>query len=272
MLDVSVGIMIANLFNEKKTKNILYFELIYFFNPISILNCISFRLDIFYIFVVLMFVKNYESFLGLFFLVLSIVISPSIFFLNIFFLIFMLKNNDKISITKTLIKVILSFYAIAISIYILNFKFKAHNLSSLLIEAPTNLLNDTFMLYKNYFMIKDTHPNIGMLWSLKPETFLKFQNFTVIMLIIYQILFNILMHFLVSHVKNKKISLYFSLSMIINHIIDRYPTENYYIICIILLAQHVEVLKNQRITTLAVKNIFKFLVRLYIRWVYFNLL
>jgi hypothetical protein len=240
--------MIANLF-KGKNKNSLYLELIYFFNPISILNCISFRLDIFYLFVVLMFVTNKESFVGIFFFILSLVISPSHFFLNIFFMIFTIKN-DALRIPKILINALLAFYGISISIYIINFK--VQNLSNLLIEAPINLLKDSFILYANYFNLKDTHPNIGMLWSLKPETFLKFQNFTCFMLIIYQIVFNILFQFLVSQVKNNQLSLYFSLTLVVNHIIDRYPTENYYLVCIILLAQHIHILKNQRIATLAV--------------------
>ena len=102
-------------------------------------------------------------------------------------------------------------------------------------------------IYYNYFMFKDIRPNLGMLWVLLPSTFLKYQNYTLIMYLVNQISLSIAVMLQVNRLNSKdykyKNSLVYILIFYITHIIDRYPSENHLIVILCMLLQHYEIIK-----------------------------
>ena len=96
-------------------------------------------------------------------------------------------------------------------------------------------------------MFKDIRPNLGMLWVLLPSTFLKYQNYTLYMYLIYQIAFSIAVMLHVNRINIKsykyKNSLVYILIFYITHILDRYPSENHLIVILCLLLQHYDIIK-----------------------------
>lgn len=209
------------------------------YNPVSIVNCVTFRLDILYTLFQLMFFVNSSNYIiSPLFLVLSLILSPGYFFINLTYIIFIsLTNFQKIKITLIISSLILVCFI---------------NFSKLLGFNP---IDNLLSIYYNYYFIQDTLPNFSDLWALLSGTFLKYQNFTKEMLIVYQITLCMAVMFIVYRIKDKyypnKESLAFSMIFLISHIMDRYPCENHYIISLILLFQHWEVVK-EKIMTLAV--------------------
>ena len=65
-------------------------------------------------------------------------------------------------------------------LYLIYFKFSKNYMDCFPFESLKNI-------YYNYYMFKDLRPNLGMLWVLLPSTFLKYQNYTLMMYLIYQI-------------------------------------------------------------------------------------
>jgi hypothetical protein len=184
LLDICIGISIHKLYSEnnvdkEEKNNFCYMELIYLFNPISILNCIKLRLNIFYTFINFMIVLNInKSLIAGFFFVLSILTSPGSFFINLSLLIYnyFSRGYDIKFIKKFLVNTIGSIIFIFIGMYLNN---------------PSMMIKETKMIYYNYFFLSDSLPNIGHIWCLLPETFLKYRTFSCIMLINYQIILNI---------------------------------------------------------------------------------
>jgi hypothetical protein len=144
IFDLVIGILLAKMLktfnNKEKTNN--YVEIIYLFNPISILNCSRLNLNIFYNMLNLIFFSSNNFFFYLLYFLTSCC-TPQYFIMNtIFMLIKSIRN-------KNYLPVVLTFTALVI------------------ITIKTDLL----ILYKNYFYVKDTLPNLNMIWSLLPEVF-----------------------------------------------------------------------------------------------------
>lgn len=235
-----------------------YIELIYLFNPISLLNCIQMKLDIFYTLVNFIFILNRNNFFGAFSLMLGILISPGFVFINFFILLYFLITGEIKQKVKFMIRFIASFYIIVILVYfseIINTKQNLiQNQSPIILmrNYSQKLITEVKLLYFNYYTLRDTLPNIGMLWSLLPETFLKYQNFSHLMLVNYQIILNFSILCLTYKMDyQKKTSLTYALLFLMNHLMDRYPSENHYIISILFIVQYYEVI-NKTIFNLAV--------------------
>ena len=184
------------------------------------------------------FINSSNYIISPLFLVLSLVLSPGYFFINLTYIIYVsITNFQKIKMT-----LIISTFVLVCFI----------NFSKLLGFNP---IDNLLSIYYNYYFIQDTLPNFSDLWTLLSGTFLKYQNFTKEMITIYQFTLCMAVMFLVYRIKDKyyrnKESLAFSMIFLMSHILDRYPCENHYIICLILLFQHWDVIK-EKIMTLAV--------------------
>ena len=204
----------------------------YLCNPISITSCISFNLDVFYTLInLLLGYFSSNLLLGSIFAFISLIISPGYIFITVIFYAYLLIQDFK-KYHKNVALISLLFY-----IYI---KFGQD-----LVEC--NPLESLKNLYYNYYMFKDVRPNLGMLWVLLPSTFLKYQNYTLIMYLIYQLAFSIAVMLHVNRINIKsykyKNSLVYILIFYITHIIDRYPSENHLIVIICMLLQHYEIIK-----------------------------
>jgi hypothetical protein len=204
---------------------------IYLYNPVSITACITFRLDIIYSLINLSFIiysNNY--FIAPMLLVTSTIISPGYIIISIVYIIFsMISNFEKIKNTIFLSILLFSIYFYAKSL--LNY----------------DTIENITEIYYNYFYYKDTQPNFNFIWSLLPGTFLKYQKYTLDMILIYQFSIAIAVMLLVYRIQdrnyNYKNSLSYSMIFLSSHIFDRYPSEIHYIICLILLLQHYNVVK-----------------------------
>ena len=219
----------TNLDNNEKENH--YIIAIYLFNPISILACVNFRLDIIYTLFNLLFVINIHNFiLSSIFLFVSIIISPGYIFISIGYIIYYLLSDLKHAKNN----IILLF--IILICYLSSDKYLGYN-------TKKNL----FEIYFNYYNVSDTLPNFSFIWSLLPGTFLKYQNYTKIMILIYQFSLVIAAMTITYRVNNKdyqfKNSLIYSIIFLINHIFDRYPSEIHYMIILILLFQHWDIIK-----------------------------
>ena len=217
---------------EKEEKFNMGVFCFYLCNPISITSCISFNLDVFYTLVNLLLAYfSSNLLLGSIFAFISLIISPGYIFITAIFYAYLLIQDFK-KYHKNIVLISLLFY-----IYI---KFGQD-----LVEC--NPLESLKNLYYNYYMFKDIRPNLGMLWVLLPSTFLKYQNYTLIMYLIYQLAFSIAVMLHVNRLNIKsykyKNSLVYILIFYITHIIDRYPSENHLIVIICMLLQHYEIIK-----------------------------
>ena len=204
----------------------------YLCNPISITTCISFNLDT--VFILINLLSSYYSnnfLLCSIFTFISIVISPGYIFITIIFFVFLLIQDFK-KYQKNII-----FTTILLILY---FKFSKNYIDFLPFESLKNI-------YYNYYMFKDLRPNLGMLWVLLPSTFLKYQNYTLMMYLIYQIALSFAVMLNVNRIQKKdykyKNSLVYILIFYITHILDRYPSENHLIVILCLLLQHYEIIK-----------------------------
>jgi len=204
----------------------------YLCNPISITTCISFNLDVIFTLVNL-FIAYFSNNMLLcsIFTLVSIVISPGYIFINIIFFIFLLIQNFG-KYQKNII--------FSIILLIIYFRFGQNLIESFTFQSLKNL-------YYNYFMFKDIRPNLGMLWVLLPSTFLKYQNYTLYMYLMYQIGLSLAVMLNVNRIQNKdykyKNSLVYILIFYITHILDRYPSENHLIVILCLLLQHYDIIK-----------------------------
>lgn len=204
----------------------------YLCNPISITTCISFNLDVVFTLVNLSiaYFSNNMLLCSIFTLV-SIEISPGYIFINIIFFIFLLIQNFG-KYQKNII--------FSIILLIIYFRFGQNLIESYPFQSLKNL-------YYNYFMFKDIRPNLGMLWVLLPSTFLKYQNYTLYMYLMYQIGLSLAVMLNVNRIQNKdykyKNSLVYILIFYITHILDRYPSENHLIVILCLLLQHYDIIK-----------------------------
>ncbi len=191
--------------------------------------CISFNLDTLYTLVNLLFAYTTENFLiSPIFAVLSLIISPGYFIITILYPVFLLLNGSKkIRFTIVLIPILFIIYCKG------SFSF-----------SPFSSLKN---LYYNYYWFKNSRPNFGLVWVLLPSTFLKYQNYTLIMILFYQITLSLAVMLLVLRIYDKdypcKKSLAYILIFYINHIFDRYPSENHQIIILCILLQHYEIIK-----------------------------
>ena len=204
----------------------------YLCNPISITSCISFNLDI--VFTLINLLLSYYSnnlLLCPIFTFVSIIISPGYIFITIIFFVFLLVQDFKKYKNNIIISIIL---------LIIYFRFGQNYLDYFPFESLKNI-------YYNYYMFKDLRPNLGMLWVLLPSTFLKYQNYTLMMYLIYQIALSLSVMLNVNRIQNKdykyKNSLVYILIFYITHILDRYPSENHLVVILCLLLQHYEIIK-----------------------------
>ena len=204
----------------------------YLCNPISITTCISFNLDT--VFILINLLLSYFSnniLLCSIFTFISVIISPGYIFITIIFYIFLLIQDFK-KYQKNLI-----FSPILFFLY---FKFSKNYMDCFPFESLKNI-------YYNYYMFKDLRPNLGMLWVLLPSTFLKYQNYTLMMYLIYQIALSFAVMLNVNRIQKKdykyKNSLVYILIFYITHILDRYPSENHLIVILCLLLQHYDIIK-----------------------------
>ena len=226
--------------DESKNENInLGFYSFYLCNPVSITTCICFNLDVIFTLINLLFAYFSDNFLLCpIFTTLSLILSPGYIFINIIYFSFLLTYNFKKNIKNCLISIIL------ISLY---FKF-GKKFGYLPFESLKNL-------YYNYYWLKDIRPNIGLLWVLLPSTFLKYQNYTLMLFLIYQFTLSIAVMLNVNRVQSKdyhyKKSLIYILIFYINHILDRYPCENHLVVILCILLQHYEII-NVKIFDLGV--------------------
>ncbi len=162
LLDVSIGIFISKL-NYRNNQENEYFELIYLFNPISILNCSILRLDIFYSFINLLFLRYYDKTLGILAFTFSMIISPNYIFLNLTFMFYLMRNeiqSKAIYIKNFIISILIIFFSLHSDLSRINW------------ERISQFIEETKYLYANYFRIKDSLPNLGMFWYLLPEVYL----------------------------------------------------------------------------------------------------
>ena len=204
----------------------------YLCNPISITTCISFNLDT--VFILINLLLSYFSnniLLCSIFTFISVIISPGYIFITIIFYIFLLIQDFK-KYQKNLI--------FAPILFFLYFKFSKNYMDCFPFESLKNI-------YYNYYMFKDLRPNLGMLWVLLPSTFLKYQSYTLMMYLIYQIALSFAVMLNVNRIQKKdykyKNSLVYILIFYITHILDRYPSENHLIVILCLLLQHYDIIK-----------------------------
>jgi hypothetical protein len=139
--------------------------MIYLFNPVSILNCLKLKLDIIYIFINLLFILNRNSFIGSFFFIFGLISSPAHIFLNVSFAFYFISENKFENLRKFLKNCFFAFLLIFLGIYL-------REISNIL-KAISNISNEIQTIYFNYYFMSDTHPNIGILWSLLPEVRIK---------------------------------------------------------------------------------------------------
>ena len=204
----------------------------YLCNPISITTCISFNLDTFFIVINLLLGYYSNNFLLCsIFTALSIIISPGYIFITIIFFLFLLIQDFRKYQKNIVFSIILLF------IY---FKFAKNSIDSFPIKSLKNL-------YYNYYMFKDLRPNLGMLWVLLPSTFLKYQNYTLMMFLVYQVALSLAVMLNVNRIQEKdykyKNSLVYILIFYMTHLLDRYPSENHLIVILCLLLQHYDIIK-----------------------------
>ena len=203
----------------------------YLSNPVSITTCISFNLDVVFTLINLLLAYFVDNLILCPILVtISIIISPGYIFVTLIYFIFLLTNNFRKYIYNILITIVL---------LLLYFKF-AIKLDYLPFESIKNL-------YYNYYWFKDIRPNFGLLWVLLPSTFLKYQNYTLMMFLIYQFTLSSSVMLSVNRIPSKyynyKKSLIYILIFYVSHIIDRYPCENHLVVILCILLQHYEIIK-----------------------------
>ncbi len=155
-----------NDYLDKVDSNYLV-EIIYIFNPLSIISCVSMQLRIFYNFFFFFLISNFDidfevkKNTGFFRIlltsllsVLTILICPAYFFIVTFYYLRNFYFGEKIQKIKMLIIWLLAILLSGLMIYIL-----------FGVNEFYGILNQ----YSNYFFIRDTLPNFGLMWILFAE-------------------------------------------------------------------------------------------------------
>ena len=225
----------GNIVEENENQETEFFNLgvfcFYLCNPVSITTCVSFNLDVIFTLINLLFGYFSDNIvLCPFFAFVSIILSPGYIFITVIFFIYLLSTD----ISRYQMNIYVSLIFI-----LLYFKF-ASKFGYFPFESLKNL-------YYNYYWFKDIRPNFGLLWVLLPSTFLKYQNYTLMMFLVYQLTLSLAVMLSVNRVQEKdykyKKSLIYILIFYMSHILDRYPCENHLVVILCILLQHYEIIK-----------------------------
>ena len=175
VVNAKLASRLNSILNENKRENTNIKTFLFFlFNPITIACCIEKSIGSIYVLLLLVIISLNCSwfYINLWLLLMSILIPEFIIFL--FSFIF---YKTKTTFNENYGKIIL-FYLILI--HLLMFAIDGH----------------PFSAYIYLFSKKDTYPNIGILWGILNETFLKFRSFSISISIIYHILLNFVVVYL----------------------------------------------------------------------------
>lgn len=169
--------------NDKDNKEFFYLEMIYLFNPLSIMCCVNLQLRTIYNFLLFICLEKLSNFFNLqekekkeIFLnlnlfnflklllinltcILTLLISPANFFILLFFYVKNFEVFDNKRKFYFFVNFVLAAFATCF-IFAVFFTNKKEPIGSL-------------YLYYNYFFMKDTFPNFGILWNLIPEVIMK---------------------------------------------------------------------------------------------------
>lgn len=179
LIDIINSKMISRLISKKSLSNkeknemenetfIFYLHLFFLFNPISICNCL---------------VGSFSGF-------------------HLFTFLFIVSINDKMAFFKTFITGLFCFILpdniflyMSYHVYecIINQKYYNIAVSKFIIFAFSYLIKEDFLYVFKFLAFKnDTYPNIGILWGILNETFLKFRTFSIISSVIFTLMINIM--------------------------------------------------------------------------------
>lgn len=158
--------MYYNNINQSFDLNSHWIEILYLFNPLSIINCISLNFDQVYTLFLFLCITHFDNLmLGPFLFAFSLVVNSSGFFtclstfIYLFFYTNLLKNRFKF-LQNFIISLI---FLVVLSIYLTGFQSVTYALSS----------KNCFNHHLNYYYhIKDTLPNLMMIWYLVSEVFI----------------------------------------------------------------------------------------------------
>jgi len=149
--------------------NFYLIEMIYLFNPLSIISCVGMQLKIVYNFLFFSLISYLDidheirkntSFpkitLASLFIVINLLCNPATAFIIIFFYF----RNFYLA---TFLQKLKLFFA-----FLLSLSFVA---GCLYVFFDVNEFYGVMTQYYNYFFVKDSLPNIGLMWGLFPEVF-----------------------------------------------------------------------------------------------------
>ena len=211
----------------------------YLLNPVTIISCVAFKLSNIMFFIAILPVSsklNKTPELKYLFFCINIIVNPSHSVFLIFYYLYYfsyIKENSEETYYKELKKfIIVSLITYSVFIYY-----------SLKLNFPL------FGHYVTYYDMTDTIPNIGLIWGILNETFLRFRQFCIFVLLMYNVLINTCVLFLYKnyqHIDTTKStsSMCFSLLYMVNCICDKYPNELQTIIFICLIVIHYEKLED----------------------------
>lgn len=245
LVDAANAKLLSRLLNLKKDEkyrtNLITF---YLFNPITICSCIKRQSVSFNIFIILLIFNNIDNFKVYFLCLLGI------FFSNehlVFFSILIIYSYHKSSLEtyKKCIIILLGIVFLGVS---------------------SNLIyQDFFHIFKSIFNKKDTYPNIGLLWGILNETFLKFRDFSILISLLYNLINGVIIVYLAIKLRDvcskantncntldsKSIYsneegniIFFSLLYTYQLISDWYPSEMNIIVMLCLISQIYYKLRN----------------------------
>lgn len=158
----------ASLFNSPSIQEpTISIAFIYLLNPITVLSCTSFNLSSLYLLLLLM----------------PFTISKSLLvkYLIMAFSSFINPNYSIIIVAYGVYEAIINGTLKQMALYF--------GLGGVLTSLAHLSMNcNLFSPHYNYYMMSDTNPNVGLLWGIINETFLKFRGFSIQMMILYQLL------------------------------------------------------------------------------------
>jgi hypothetical protein len=243
LIDAANAKLLSRLANKNKKSNLKLITF-YLFNPITICSCIKHQSASFYIFIILIIFKNVENFYVYYLCLLGILFQNEYF---VFYLIIIIYSFN-LSIWKTNKKLFFTFLGI-ISFFITSYY----------------LYGDYFQILTSVLAKNDTYPNIGILWGILNETFLKFRNFSILISTLYNIIIGVIIVYLTLKLRdscNKSLHnfdileskilfseeeinlIFFSLLYTYQLIGDWYPSEMNVIVTICLITQIYHKIKN----------------------------
>lgn len=158
---------------KKKRKYLIFdnhlIEIIYLFNPLSIISCVGMQLRILYNFLLFSLFINFDIdnsiekntkfskiILANFLAILNLLFNPASAFLIVFFYF----RNFYLAAFTQKIKL---FFACLFSLGFIS--------GCLYAAFDVNEFYGVMTQYNNYFFVKDSLPNIGLMWGLFPEVF-----------------------------------------------------------------------------------------------------